>query len=74
LLPWGGLTKSITPSSSIFGSFPRFEDADHIGDFSKPICNASGHRWRRLERLMAADEIVMEEVQRHRVRVVFHLF
>ncbi len=52
---------------------PRFQDSHYIRDLPKPISYASGHRRSYPKRLVDADEIVIEEVKRHRVSVVFHL-
>jgi hypothetical protein len=41
--------------------------------FSKFARNASGHRGRDTQGLMDANEIVMHEIDRHHVRVVFSL-
>jgi hypothetical protein len=43
-------------------------------NFPKPVCDASRHRGRHLKRLMDTNEIVIEEVERYRMGVVFHYF
>jgi hypothetical protein len=55
------------------GLLPSLKDVDHIANFPKPISHASRHCRCHFERIMDADEIVIEEVKRHRVRVVSHL-
>ena len=35
LLPWGDLANSAIRSSTVSNSFPRFKDADHVGNLPK---------------------------------------
>jgi len=59
--------------TSVWG-FPRLRYVDYIRHFPKPIGHAGGYCGRGLERLMYPSEIVIKEMERHRVRMVFHLF
>jgi hypothetical protein len=53
------------------GSFARFQYVDDITNFPKTLGCARAHRTR--SRLMDTNEIAIEEMRRHRVRVVFHI-
>src|ERR1035437_4540480 len=54
-------------------SFPIFQYWHHVGQCTKLCRNASGHCRRNLQRLMNAHEIVVHEVNRHHMSVVFCL-
>ena len=57
--------------ASVWG-FPRFGTSTISANFPKPLGHAVGHRG--LERLMYPSEIAIGEMERHRTRMVFHLF
>jgi hypothetical protein len=54
-------------------SFPSFKYVNYIAHFPKPLGHASGHRWRRAQRLMDANEIVIQREQRDGMCVVLDL-
>ena len=57
--------------ASVWG-FPRSGTSTISANFPKPLGHAVGHRG--LERLMYPSEIAIGEMERHRTRMVFHLF
>ena len=52
----------------------RFQHLDYVFHLPKPIGHAGSHRRRHFERLMDADEVVIQKMQRHRVRVIGDFF
>ena len=54
----------------LFIGFPFIHDSDQIPKLEKPLCDARCHRRRHSQRIVDADEVVPQGVERDHVTVI----